>query len=109
VSRNPAVEAKAVEVPRPDATVSDHESGVAESHSEPDPADLSPRLRGLLSLIRERGRCTTQEHMANSGVSHRTALRDLQALVSQGFIERVGVRRGAWYRLSAGVADSASD
>ena len=45
---------------------------------------LTPRHRELLSQVRESGRWTTQDHMAKSGVSHRTALRDLQALVSLG-------------------------
>ena len=59
---------------------------------------LAPRLLELLSRVRELGRFTTQDHMTNSGASHRTALRDLQALVKKGFIERVGSRRGAFYR-----------
>lgn len=59
---------------------------------------LTPRLLELLSRVRELGRFTTQEHMANSGASHRTALRDLQTLVQKGFVERVGSRRGAFYR-----------
>lgn len=63
-------------------------------------AQLSPRHQELLSQVRESGRLTTQDHMAKSGVSHRTALRDLQALVSIGLVERVGSRRGAWYRPS---------
>ena len=67
---------------------------------------LTPRLLQLLSLVQERGRFTTQDHMTNSGVSHRTALRDLQALVQYGVVERVGARRGAFYRPSGRVADS---
>jgi hypothetical protein len=59
---------------------------------------LTPRLLQLRSLIQERGRLTTQDHMSSSGVSHRTALRDLQALVQYGVVERVGARRGAFYR-----------
>jgi len=97
-----------VELPRPDPRSAGEESGVAESQSEPDAGSLSPRLRTLVALVREHGRYTTQQHMANSGVSHRTALRDLQALVSKGFVERVGARRGAFYRPKSGVADSSS-
>ena len=62
-------------------------------------------MRDLLSLVRERGRVTTQEHMASSGTSHRTALRDLQALAEKGLIERVGSRRGAYYRPSEAPKD----
>ena len=66
---------------------------------------LSPRLLQLLSRVRESGRYTTQDHMASCGISHRTALRDLQALVQKGLVERVGSRRGAYYRPSSLVAD----
>jgi len=59
---------------------------------------LSPRLRQLLADVQARERYTTQDHMANAGLSHRTALRDLQTLVKEGFVERVGSRRGAFYR-----------
>ncbi|MEZ6037965.1 MAG: sigma 54-interacting transcriptional regulator [Planctomycetota bacterium] len=69
-------------------------------------AGLSERLRELLARIRRLGRYTTQEHMAEHGLSHRTALRDLQALVSAGLVERVGVRRGAFYRPLGRVAKS---
>jgi DNA-binding NtrC family response regulator len=68
---------------------------------------LTPRLADLLSRIRVQGRYTTQEHMAESGRSHRTALRDLQILVSMGLVERVGVRRGAWYRPYGGMTENA--
>jgi hypothetical protein len=67
---------------------------------------LPPRLLQLRSLIQERGRLTTQDHMTSSGVSHRTALRDLQALVQYGVVERVGARRGAFYRPSGASANS---
>jgi len=69
---------------------------------------LSPRLVQLLSEVRKHERYTTQDHMTNAGVSHRTALRDLQALVGHGVVERVGARRGAYYRPSKPVADSSA-
>ncbi|MEO6594301.1 MAG: sigma 54-interacting transcriptional regulator [Planctomycetota bacterium] len=62
------------------------------------PETLSPRLAALYALVLERGIVTTQEHMAANGVSHRTGLRDLQSLVQAGLLERVGSRRGAYYR-----------
>ncbi|MFK7742223.1 MAG: sigma 54-interacting transcriptional regulator [Planctomycetota bacterium] len=67
-----------------------------------DPQRLPPRLQRLLARILAAERYTTREHMAECGVSHRTALRDLQILVENGFVERVGVRRGAFYRPCAG-------
>ena len=66
---------------------------------------LTPRLAALWARIKEHQRFTTQDHMAESGVSHRTALRDLQALVKKGFVERVGSRRGAWYRPNPSLAE----
>jgi len=83
---------------------SDEEAGEGRGAS----ASLTPRLLQLRSLIQERGRLTTQDHMNRSGVSHRTALRDLQALVSFGVVERVGVRRGAFYRPISSVTNSNS-
>ncbi|MBL8754764.1 MAG: sigma 54-interacting transcriptional regulator [Planctomycetes bacterium] len=63
---------------------------------------LPPRLEELRRRIVLAGRYTTQEHMAVGNLSHRTALRDLQALVTAGVVERVGARRGAFYRPLAG-------
>ncbi|HEU4420294.1 MAG TPA: sigma 54-interacting transcriptional regulator [Planctomycetota bacterium] len=71
---------------------------------EPGPlteATLPPRLRELLARVRERSSYSTQDQMKATLVSHRTALRDLQALVRAGLIERVGTRRGAFYRPAA--------
>jgi DeoR/GlpR family transcriptional regulator of sugar metabolism len=69
---------------------------------------LTPRLQQLLVEIQKRDRYTTQDHMTNAGVSHRTALRDLQALVRHGVVERVGVRRGAFYRPSRPTTNSST-
>ncbi len=60
--------------------------------------DSGRRLRLALELVEARGSLTTQDLMVAARVSHRTALRDLQLLVAQGRIERVGSRRGAFYR-----------
>jgi transcriptional regulator with AAA-type ATPase domain/GGDEF domain-containing protein len=65
-------------------------------------ATLPARLSELLARVRERSSYSTQDQMTATQVSHRTALRDLQALVRAGLIERVGTRRGAFYRPVAG-------
>ncbi len=79
----------------------------AEASAPADPAvakreadELPPRLQALVALLRERVEISTQDHMEANGVSHRTGLRDLQALVEAGVVERVGKRRGARYRLA---------
>jgi DNA-binding NtrC family response regulator len=59
---------------------------------------LTPRLEDLRRRVVAAGRYSTQDHMRANGVSHRTALRDLQALVAAGHLERVGSRRGTFYR-----------
>ena len=74
-----------LEIPRP-------ASGTANAGS------LPPRLLELLRRVEAAGRYTTQEHMLAGELSHRTALRDLQALVEAGVLERVGSRRGTFYR-----------
>ncbi|MCU0865955.1 MAG: sigma 54-interacting transcriptional regulator [Planctomycetes bacterium] len=65
------------------------------------PAPLPPRLHQLLVAVVRRGTYSTLDHMQACNLSHRTALRDLQALVQSGHLERVGSRRGAFYRPSA--------
>ncbi|MBL8734769.1 MAG: sigma 54-interacting transcriptional regulator, partial [Planctomycetes bacterium] len=93
-------QAPEVVLPRPaDATV----EGAGSSPAQPEadraqPAVLQPRLQQLLELVVLRGRYSTREHMDEHGLSHRTALRDLQALVAAGHLVRVGSRRGAFYR-----------
>ena len=78
----------------------------AEPGVVPDPVSgsLSPRLAELLAKVTAQGTYSTQEHMVACGLSHRTALRDLQALVQLGRLERVGSRRGTFYRPSAPTA-----
>ena len=63
--------------------------------------DLPARLRELLRAVVQAGSYSTQQHMAAHGLSHRTALRDLQTLLAAGLVERVGSRRGAFYRPSS--------
>ncbi len=59
---------------------------------------LPPRLEELRQRVVQAGRYSTTDHMQACSVSHRTALRDLQALVAAGHLERVGSRRGTFYR-----------
>jgi hypothetical protein len=64
-----------------------------------DPAgELPDRLCELLRAVVKAGSYSTQQHMAAEGLSHRTALRDFQTLLAAGLVERVGSRRGAYYR-----------
>jgi DNA-binding NtrC family response regulator/HAMP domain-containing protein len=60
-------------------------------------AVANERLRSLLRRAVATGKTTTQDHMDDQAISHRTALRDLQQLVQAGLLERIGSRRGAHY------------
>ncbi|GAB4142799.1 MAG: hypothetical protein Fur0037_10130 [Planctomycetota bacterium] len=70
----------------------------------PAPDALPDRLRRLLDLAIARGSVSTQDHMAEHGISHRTGLRDIQQLVMLGYLVREGKRRGARYRPTPGMA-----
>jgi hypothetical protein len=108
-----------VEIPRPSNARAERSESAAVGSEAPavgsSMASLPPRLIGLLRQVVAAGTYSTQAHMAASGLSHRTALRDMQALLGAGALERVGSRRGAFYRPSpaagrflAGLAESAS-
>ncbi len=109
-AKSPSIDAEPVDLipgkppsPIPNSESSSEMGQIARGAAEvlvprPKIPTLTPRLQQLLVEIQKRDRYTTQDHMTNAGVSHRTALRDLQALVRHGVVERIGVRRGAFYR-----------
>ncbi|MBK8100841.1 MAG: sigma 54-interacting transcriptional regulator [Planctomycetes bacterium] len=80
-------------------------SAGADAHPPVDARSLPPRLRQLYDWLVQRGALGTQEHMEVNGVSARTALRDMMALVDAGLVVRVGSRRGARYRPVGPVAE----
>jgi DNA-binding NtrC family response regulator len=82
------------ELPRPLPEAAAGDAGTAGERL----AGLPERIRALFDLVLERGEVRTLDHMQQHGVSHRTALRDLQMLVDLGFVERLGKRRAARYR-----------
>ncbi len=95
--------------PRPDEEPSySIPTQAAVEDSPPAPEGLSPRLRMLYNLVRERGSISTQDCSKVCGVSQRTALRDLTNMQEQGLLSRKGKRRGARYFIAPGPADLAS-
>jgi len=58
------------------------------------------RTDRLLTLIEANGEISVADYVQAVGVSPRTALRDLDELIRQGRIHRVGIRRGARYRVA---------
>ncbi|MGH7162194.1 MAG: sigma 54-interacting transcriptional regulator, partial [Planctomycetota bacterium] len=65
---------------------------------------LTPRQERILRRARQSGAVSNGDISASEGISARTALRELQALVERGLLQRVGRRRGATYR-PAGAPD----
>ncbi|MEZ5964769.1 MAG: sigma 54-interacting transcriptional regulator [Planctomycetota bacterium] len=60
----------------------------------------SGRIPRLLGLLSERGEISVEDHVRDAHISPRTALRDLDELIRQGRVWRIGIRRGARYRLA---------
>ena len=69
------------------------------------PKGQSDRLGALVRLIEERGSISTQDYVAASGLSKRTALRDLTQLVDSGVVARTGKRRAARYVIREAAVD----
>jgi len=61
--------------------------------------DLSERQHAALMHVKTRGRITNNEMQELTGVSRKTAARDLGALVDLGLLLRVGEKRGTYYAL----------
>jgi DNA-binding NtrC family response regulator/HAMP domain-containing protein len=59
---------------------------------------ITPRQERILTRARTTGGLANGDVVALEGISARTALRDLDALVRRGLLVRVGRRRGAIYR-----------
>jgi DeoR/GlpR family transcriptional regulator of sugar metabolism len=58
------------------------------------------RIERLVDLVAQRGEISVEDHVQDAGISSRTALRDFDTLIRQGRIRRVGIRRGARYRMA---------
>lgn len=87
----------------PDASAVAAEASAQRPAPRPSPAELESlegRLRELYELALQRGSITSEQHQQHAGVSARTSLRDLQNLVKIGLLQRIGSRRGAYYRPS---------
>ncbi len=65
--------------------------------------DLNGRQINALLLIKENGKITNTEYQTINSTSARTALRDLDELVSKQLIMRMGKKKGIFYQLRNGV------
>ena len=70
---------------------------IEKSNSKGGSGELSRRERRILSNIRRKGWVNVKEVMAFNGVSNRTAVTDLNSLISRGLIERRGSGRSTIY------------
>jgi predicted HTH transcriptional regulator len=64
---------------------------------------LTERQKSAVALVKARGRITSSEYRAHTGVEARTATRDLYELVKKGVFSRHGDKRGAYYTLQKGI------
>lgn len=53
----------------------------------------------ILEIVREQGRVTTSETVKTTGASRNTIKDHIKVLVKNGFLERHGAGRGAWYSM----------
>lgn len=64
--------------------------------------DVSDRQRRAVALVKETGRISNSTYQALTGVTRKTAARDLDNLVQKGVLVRVGQKRGVHYVLATG-------
>lgn len=65
--------------------------------------DLSDRQVKAVLYLKEKGKITNSEYQQINDISARTAVRDLETLVTKGIFRRKGQRKGAFYELTDGV------
>ncbi len=63
--------------------------------------DLPPLQRAILDAIREHGTGAASLLMAATGANRNTLKDNLRRLVERGLLERIGSKRGTFYRLAA--------
>jgi Fic/DOC family protein/winged helix DNA-binding protein len=66
--------------------------------------DLPPLQRAILDAIREHGTGAAALLMAATGANRNTLKDNLRRLVERGLLERIGSKRGTFYRLAAAEA-----
>lgn len=68
--------------------------------------DLPPLQRAILETVREHGTAQAGLLLASTGANRNTLKDNLRRLVDRGMLERVGQRRGTFYRLATGEPDA---
>ncbi|MDZ7848668.1 MAG: ATP-binding protein [Owenweeksia sp.] len=63
---------------------------------------FSQRQIKAVNYVREKGKITNSDYQQLCEVSERTALRDLDELRNKGILEKKGIKKGSYYKLSSG-------
>jgi len=74
-------------------------TGSPDSHHPPRILDQGIRISMAMRYAHEHGSILNREYRELTGVSEQTALRDLEALVEQGKLKKVGKTRSRQYKL----------
>ena len=61
--------------------------------------ELPPLQRAILATIREHGSGAASLLIASTGANRNTLKDNLRRLVERGLLERIGTKRGTFYRL----------
>ena len=64
--------------------------------------DLPPLQRAILETVREHGTAAAGLLLVSTGANRNTLKDNLKRLVDRRLLERVGQRRGSYYRLATG-------
>jgi len=78
-------------------------TGSPDSHNPPRILDQGIRIAMAIRYAHEHGSILNREYRELTGVSEQTALRDLETLVDQGKLKRVGKTRSRQYKLPSGI------
>jgi Fic family protein len=68
--------------------------------------DLPPLQRAILETVREHGTVQASHLLASTGTNRNTLKDNLRRLVDRGILERVGQKRGTFYRLPTGESSA---
>ena len=95
---------KAAELPEPEMVERDGgflltilKDNISKEHLEK--LGLSERKLKVIEFLKEKGSITNKEYQSLGGITDRTALRDLDDLVSKGLIRKQGKKKGTRYLL----------
>jgi ATP-dependent DNA helicase RecG len=60
---------------------------------------LNDRQLRAVEYVKEKGKITNKEYQELNSIIDRTALRDLETLITLGILRRIGEKKGTYYEL----------